>query len=281
MNKTVIEKAHAKINLTLAVEGKRDDGYFNINSIMVPVELHDTLQITKSEGFEIVCDEFQIPITENLIYKSFSLMRDRYNLDSNIKVHLTKRIPHEAGLAGGSADCSATIRGVNRLFNLDLTYEEMKGIALELGSDTAFCLYQQPAIVSGRGENLEFIDSAYDGQVVIIKPPFGNSTKGVFSMFDHNDFGNVNNENVINALLSNDKNLLVNSWYNNLEDAAFSYNSKMESTIKSVRKICENSIMSGSGSTILLISDVDNKKLDLLQFGDVYITNIMKKDATD
>ncbi len=174
MSKVVIEKAHAKINLTLAIEGKRNDGYFNINSIMAPVELHDELEFSKSDKFDIICNDFDLPIVDNLIYKAFKLMQKRYNIKDEIKVILRKNIPKEAGLAGGSADCSATIRGVNRLFNLELSHKEMMEIALELGSDTAFCIYQKPAIVTGRGENLQFIDSFFNDDILILKPNFGN-----------------------------------------------------------------------------------------------------------
>ena len=251
----VIEKAYAKLNLSLNILEKREDGFHNLESIMVPVvDLYDVLE------FEVRDDnEFNIVdnmIKDNIILKAAKLFQERY-LTKGANIRFTKRIPMEAGLAGGSADASATLRGLNKLFDLNIPLTELEELASSLGSDTVFCLYNKAAICRGRGEILEFIDFDFKFNCWIIKPIFGILTKDVFKNHTISDT-QINTNEILVSLKNNNLNSLNNLITNDLYISAC----KVESRIKKIVDILtENHIithMSGSGSTLFIIDD-DNK----------------------
>ena len=151
----VVERAYAKVNLSLSVLGKMDNGFHELETIMVPITLHDTLYFRKNNTGEMIL--LNNEIENNSILKAANLFQEKYKTPG-ATIKLVKRIPLEAGLGGGSADSSATLRGLNRLFNFNIPLEELSELAIELGSDNNFCLYNRAAICRGRGEKLEFIN---------------------------------------------------------------------------------------------------------------------------
>ena len=172
------EKAYAKVNLSLRVYPTNEDGYHNINSLMVPIDLYDELYFSFSDKDEVVTN---IYIENNVILKTLKLFKETYKLKENVKIEVNKKIPIAAGLAGGSSDASATLRGLNRLFNLNISLKELEKLANMLGSDNTFTLYSKPAICTGRGEILDFISKIKEIPLIIIKPNLLLSTKTIYN----------------------------------------------------------------------------------------------------
>ena len=168
-------KAHAKINLGLNVVRKREDGYHELEMVMMPIALHDLIYVTVIEtGIEITSNSAIMPTDErNIMYKAAKLMMDTYNIEQGIKIHIYKHIPIQAGLAGGSSDGAAVMRAINELFHLNKTNDELALLGKQIGADVPFCIYEQPAFVSGIGEKVE--ENDYQGIVENV----GNTLEGV------------------------------------------------------------------------------------------------------
>ena len=177
MKNSVRIKCPAKINLTLEVVNKREDGFHELETIMVPINLYDILYFEENNSNEMIL--LDNTIEDNSILKAAKLFQQTYKT-KGATIKLKKRIPLEAGLAGGSADSSATLRGLNRLFKLNIPLKELESLAAKLGSDNVFCLYNHAAICRGRGELLEFINDDFRFNVTVIKPSFGILTKEAF-----------------------------------------------------------------------------------------------------
>jgi len=180
-------KAHAKINLALDIVGKRDDGYHNLRMIMQTVYLHDQLSIKKVDNapLKLVCNDARLPTDErNLVYKAAFFFKNEYNLPGGMFISLKKNIPVSAGLGGGSSDCAAVIVGINRVYKLGLSLNEMMKIGERFGADVPFCLLGGTALAEGKGEILTPLPPHPFVPVVIAKPPESISTSFAFKSFD-------------------------------------------------------------------------------------------------
>lgn len=175
-------KAYAKVNLTLDVIGKRPNGYHEVRMIMQQIDLHDDIILTpKEKGIELATNSPFIPRDHrNIAYKAAQIMLERYDIKSGLHIKINKRIPVAAGLAGGSTDAAAVIKGINVLFKLNLSLEEQMAIGLELGADVPFCIMGGAALAEGIGEKLTPIKGFKDGWMVLAKPNIGVSTKEVY-----------------------------------------------------------------------------------------------------
>lgn len=188
------EKAYAKINIALDVTGVRTDGYHEVKMIMQDLLLCDEVELDTAEGPgndvilsmegaspDVPCDD------RNIAVKAAHLMMDTYGIDRRLSVQLVKHIPSAAGLAGGSADAAAVIRGINRLFELSLSEEEMRKTGVKLGADVPYCIMGGTALSEGIGEILtpvvtpEFFGSL---SVLLVKPQEGVSTRDVYTALD-------------------------------------------------------------------------------------------------
>lgn len=255
----MIEKAHAKINLGLNVLDKRSDGYHNLETIMLPLELHDTLDIsllpfTSSDDF-VTCDEYSLKITKyNLCHKAIDVMRKRYQFDRKLSIEIHKNIFVQSGLGGGSADAAATIRGIIKLFKLNVNAEELKEIAIEIGSDVPFSIFDKPAIVTSKGENVEFFEHSRDDYVLIIKPKAGLSTEEVFRESDKFTLEHCNLEKVLNDFVT-DEEVLSNECINALEIPAFSLLPELKILKENLDKEGFDFVsMTGAGSAIFCLT---------------------------
>lgn len=181
---SLVVAAPAKINLFLEIRGKRPDGYHDLESLMVAVNLFDTLELTaRCDGaIELSCDPPGLSTgPDNLVYKAAERLRIRANREElGASIHLTKRIPMQAGLAGGSSDAAATILGLNQRWNLNLSYSELAAVAAEVGSDVAFFLALPAGWCTGRGELVSPEASSRSFDVVLVCPPVGLSTVEVY-----------------------------------------------------------------------------------------------------
>ncbi len=147
-------EAHAKVNLTLEILGKRADGYHNIVSIMQTIELHDVLDLFPSKEVTLECDEPALGGDSNLALKAAMALKQAAETDDGVRIRLGKKTPVAAGVGGGSSDAAATLRGLNRLWNLNWPVERLQELAIQLGSDVPFFLYGGAALVQGKGENV-------------------------------------------------------------------------------------------------------------------------------
>jgi 4-diphosphocytidyl-2-C-methyl-D-erythritol kinase len=171
--------APAKVNLSLRVLRRRDDGFHEIESLMCPVSIFDTLDISHGEqdGLEFVCDDPSLPTGEdNLVVRAAKLFCTARGIEPRLRIALAKRIPHGAGLGGGSSDAATTLLGLDRLFETHLSREALSAMAADLGSDIPFFVYQSAAIIRGRGEHVEPVAFPHTLPLLLIKPPFGVPT---------------------------------------------------------------------------------------------------------
>lgn len=175
--------AYAKVNLGLDVLRKREDGYHDLRMIMQTVDLYDTLTLekTEEEGIVMTCNVEGLPCDDsNLVVKSAKLMFDTYGLPGGIRMHLEKRIPMAAGMAGGSTDAAAVFNGMNELYELGASKERLCELGVTIGADVPYCIVGGTAISEGIGEVLTPLPNVPDCVLLIAKPDFDVSTKYVF-----------------------------------------------------------------------------------------------------
>jgi 4-diphosphocytidyl-2-C-methyl-D-erythritol kinase len=178
--------APAKINLSLTVKGRREDGFHEIESLMVPVSVFDRLTFEHKEAgdLELICDDPSLPVDENnLVYRAAKLFCASCGLEPRLRITLSKQIPHGAGLGGGSSDAATTLLGLNVLFQTDLSRESLARMAADLGSDIPFFIYQSAARITGRGENVEPEIFTEQLPLLLIKPPFGVPTPWAYKQW--------------------------------------------------------------------------------------------------
>lgn len=171
--------APAKVNLSLRVLRRREDGFHEIESLLAPISLGDTLHIDhgEKEGLEFQCDDASLPVDDtNLVVRAAKLFCQSRGVEPRVRIQLAKRIPHGAGLGGGSSDAASTLMGLDRLFDTRLTREALSAMAAELGSDIPFFIHQSAAIIRGRGERVEAVPFPGRLPLLLIKPPFGVPT---------------------------------------------------------------------------------------------------------
>lgn len=180
-------KAYAKINLTLGIKGLRADGYHEVEMLMQSVGLHDCLTITGTNDGAIVIDSDSGDIPtgpENIVYRAAVLLRDYTGCRRGVRINLQKNIPVAAGLAGGSTDAAAALKGLNVVWELGLTERELFSLGEKLGADVPFCLLGGTVLARGKGEALTPLQAAEQMGVVLVKPPFGVSTAAIYKAYD-------------------------------------------------------------------------------------------------
>lgn len=278
-------KAYAKINIYLDVLDKRPDGYHNLEMVMFPICLHDSLEVTMlpENGINtVICDHISLKNNDhNLINITLNKMTEVYDLRNKFSVSVHKEIPIGAGLGGGSANAAAIIKAVGVLCKLKKDFVEEVTLAKSIGADVPFCLLNVPAKVTGIGEKVRVIDVKDRYSVLIIMPKQGISTKEAFELSDKITLSHGNISDLIQALETGDDELLAKSMHNSLEEASF----KLNPEIKKVKDMLINdglnmTLMSGSGSSVFSLSK-DHKKLQKLgrkyerQGYDVYVTKTL------
>lgn len=183
-------KAMAKINLGLDVVRRREDGYHEVRMIMQTVNLYDKLVITVSEepGIRLTTNLGFLPVNEdNLIYKAARLLMDEYDIKKGVDIQLQKFIPVAAGMAGGSTDAAATLIGMNRLFRLNLSRQQMMDYGVKLGADVPYCIVGGTALSEGIGEILTPLPDVPKGYVLVAKPGINVSTRFVYTNLKLNE----------------------------------------------------------------------------------------------
>lgn len=206
---TIYEGAFAKLNLTLDVLGKRRDGYHDLRSIMQTVSLRDDIQIDVDTGkpWCLECTDEAIPTdTRNLAWKAAkTYLEATHRSVDGLSIHITKRIPQQAGLGGGSADAAAVLRALNRHFGEPLSIGALAEVGAAVGSDVPFCTMCGTAMVEGRGERLRKLPDMPDCVFVIVKPEFSSSTPELYRALDTTAIAKRPDHNAVErALLEGD-----------------------------------------------------------------------------
>lgn len=258
---TVYKKARAKVNLTLNVLAKREDGYHELETIFQKISLYDEIRITKTnehDNIKIYTNIEMLKGENNIIFKAYEILKTKFDKIGGVEVNLKKNIPMQAGLAGGSTDCGAFIEGMNQLFSLKLSKKEMLEIGVKLGADVPQSLYNTPVIARGIGEKIEKIKSNAKYHILVIKPEFTCNTK---EMYDKLDKGNItkqeyNTNKMKQALEEGNAKEVAKNLYNVFELTI----EKAEEIKKEIIEVgAIGALMSGSGSTFFGIFENKEK----------------------
>lgn len=249
----MIIKAHAKINLMLNVLGSRPDGYHEIETIMQTLDLYDIVAIAVSPNIEIEVVGADLPDgSENLAYQAADILRNYVGYSGGVKIKLIKRIPLAAGLAGGSADAAAVLRGLNKFWGLGLELKELAVLGARIGSDVPFCVQNGTALVRGRGEIVSLLPDLPSLGVVLVKPSFGVSTADIYHRYDSIlDPVQCDCQSMLYSINQGDVDGLVTHLANSLELVTISLYPVIEEIKKDL--LAEGALgvlMSGSGPTV-------------------------------
>lgn len=215
-------KARAKINLNLEVVGKREDNYHNISSVFQKINLYDELYIKKTESgdLRIKTNIEELNNKENIIYKAYVVLKEKYKNITGVEVTLNKKIPMQAGLAGGSTDCASFIVGMNSLFDLKLSQIEMEHIGKDLGADVVPCFYKGAVKAEGIGEMITPIDTNIKYYLIIIKPQISCNTRELYNKIEEERQGKQpgNTDKIKQALEKDNLETVINYLYNVFEE---------------------------------------------------------------
>ena len=262
----MVEKANAKINLSLDIKNLRDDGYHNLETIMLPLEMHDTLEVqilppNATDDF-VTCDDFSLKITKyNLVHRIIDEARERRGFSEHFLINIHKNIFLQAGLGGGSADAGAALRAVLKLLKINATKQDLIDIGIAIGSDVPWAIFNCPTLLKRKGDVLEFFDHVAPFFVLLVKPFDGLSTKEVFETADRCDDIDHGDINLVKELYEKDDlEGLGKAVFNSLENPASEILPEIQEIIESLKDDgFECVMMSGSGSCIFALTN--DKKL--------------------
>ena len=273
--KTLVKEAYAKINLFLDMDSKREDGYHNIISVMQSVSLCDIISVSYEENgakiIEITCSDPQIPLGEkNIAYKAADLLID----NGHVKIHIEKRIPAAAGLAGGSTDAAATLTLLNQLISQPKSHDELLAIGARIGADIPFCMLGGTKLTLGIGERMSDFEPMPDCHIVIACMGEGVSTPKAYFRLDelHGDFINYTPKRELLNILEKKDSSYYSGMFNIFESAVLPERpiaQKIKETMLECGAI--HSMMSGSGPSVFGIFDTEERALHtrdlLIQMG--------------
>lgn len=259
-------RANAKINASLNVVSRREDGYHELEMIMLPLSLCDDIQIEISHEDEYSWN-LDMPIDEkNTVVKAVKLMREVFGFRHFYKIHIHKRIPMEAGLGGGTSDAAAVMKAIYQLEGLDITIEELALLGKRIGADVPFGIINQPAIVRGIGEKISTFNFNSFFKVILVKPRQGVSTKECFSRMNLTTCIHPDASMVKQALVEEDFDKLIHVIGNSMEEAACSCTPEISVIKKAlIQEGFEGVCMSGSGSTVFALTQEERKIKDFIQ----------------
>ena len=259
----MILQTPAKINLTLDVVGKRDNGYHDVRMIMETVSLYDTININKTKGGIIIkCNLPYVPTDErNIAYKAAKLFFEETGAEGGVFMNIRKRIPVAAGLAGGSTNGAAVLKGLNRLYGNPLTYAQLEEIAAKLGADVPYCINGRLALAEGVGEKLTRLAPMPKTLVLLAKPDVSLSTKWVYQNLQWDKVSaHPDTDGALKALAEGDINALAGCMYNVLEEVSIKRYPQIQALKETMLEGgALNAMMSGSGPTVFGLYDDEEK----------------------
>lgn len=253
------KNAHAKLNLSLDVTGKRENGYHDIKTLMVMTDLCDEIIFSKSDRLEII-PEFSFDLKSNLIYKAYELLKEKVGYDLPFKVEIKKNIPIAAGLAGGTSNGAACLYALNDLYKINIPRAELIEMSKGLGADFTYMMTGGTKIAKGIGDILEEVDPIELDHVLIINPGYGVSTKEVYQKIKI-DEARIDFSKILEGLYELDIEKLNFYLRNKMEDVVFSLHPDLFDIKNKLRAFNSAPLMSGSGATIFGIF-ADEKSLE-------------------
>jgi len=268
--KEITIKAHAKINLSLAITGIREDGYHLLDTVMASVGIYDTLKLQPAEGFFFACAGGAPAGEDNLVVRAAKSFFGAANMQAGVNMELVKRIPSQAGMGGGSADAAAALVGLNHLFGQPLSQKELLELGLKLGADVPFCMAGGMARCRGVGEEMQPFNAAEPLELVIIKPPKGLSTPQVFRQWDMSHTPAMPDNDALCSLLQTGKaSLAAQQFINTLQQPAEELCPQIAQAIAALEECgALKAFMTGSGSAVVgMFADGAAAKLAAVQLG--------------
>ena len=248
------EKAPAKINLTLDVLHKREDGFHEVEMIMTTVDLADRVWFRSMENGRITIktsDSFVPNDRRNLAYQAAELLMRTYGVKKGVEITLEKKIPVAAGLAGGSADAAATLRGLNRLWKLGLGVDKLAELGAQIGSDVSFCVYGGTALATSRGEVIKNLPAPPNCWVILAKPAISVSTANIYNNLNIGKIRHPNTMEMVEALESANYEGVCKALGNVLEPVTMGLYPEVAILKEQMKKFgADEVLMSGSGPTV-------------------------------
>ena len=262
---TTVIKSYAKINICLNVTGKRDNGYHELDMVMLPIELHDSILISKEKSNAkdnfITIDDFAISADKyNTVAQAINKLQKKYKFTDHFRIFVHKNIPIQAGLGGGSSNAAFTIKGINKILKLNASNDELKKMCETLGGDVPFFIDCSPSRCKGIGEICTPIEVKNDYEVLIVKPYAGCSTKEIYATGDTLNLKTYDVDKVVQCLKDGDDDELANCIGNALEEPALEYVPEINEIKEKLKSFgLKIVLMSGSGSSVFALST--DKKL--------------------
>lgn len=252
-------KAPAKINLTLDVLYRRPDNFHEVEMVMTTVDLADRISLESREDgvIQIISTDNFVPNDHrNFAYQAARLIKDTYGIRQGVSITIEKEIPIAAGLAGGSSDAAATLKGLNELWDLGLSIDELAELGAKIGSDVSFCVYGGTALATGRGEKIKELPAPPNCWVVLAKPKIGVSTAEVYGGLKVEGLQHPNTQQMIQAIETKDYELLCSSLGNVLETVTFKLHPEVVMLKEQMKRFgADATLMSGSGPTVFGLVD--------------------------
>lgn len=248
-------KALAKINLGLDVLGRRENGYHDVRMIMQSIYLYDEVRIkrTKHPGIKVETNLYFLPTgKENIAYKAAEMLIEEFHITEGVHITLNKHIPVAAGMAGGSSNAAAVLFGMNKMFDLKLTQQELMDRGVKLGADVPYCIMRGTVLAEGIGEELTTLTSMPKCFVLIAKPPISVSTKVVYEALDAKEIvEHPDIDGLIAGLEHRDLKEIAACMGNVLEDVTIPMHPVIEEIKQEMKNAgALNAMMSGSGPTV-------------------------------
>ncbi|MGJ3197025.1 4-(cytidine 5'-diphospho)-2-C-methyl-D-erythritol kinase [Peribacillus frigoritolerans] len=259
----LMEKAPAKINLALDVLFKRPDGYHEVEMIMTTVDLADRIELKEITGnhIQILSHNRFVPDDHrNLAYQAAFILKERFGINKGVSITIEKNIPVAAGLAGGSSDAAATLRGLNRLWKLGLSMDELAEIGAEIGSDVSFCVYGGTALARGRGEKITHLPAPPKCWVILAKPTIGVSTADIYKRLQTSKMKHPDVPGMISAIMENNYHDVCEGLGNVLEQVTLQLYPEVANIKDQMKTFGADSVlMSGSGPTVFGLVEHDSR----------------------
>ncbi|CAH0312092.1 4-(cytidine 5'-diphospho)-2-C-methyl-D-erythritol kinase [Peribacillus simplex] len=259
----LMEKAPAKINLALDVLFKRPDGYHEVEMIMTTVDLADRIELKEIKGnhIQILSHNRFVPDDHrNLAYQAAFILKERFGINKGVSITIEKNIPVAAGLAGGSSDAAATLRGLNRLWKLGLSMDELAEIGAEIGSDVSFCVYGGTALARGRGEKITHLPAPPKCWVILAKPTIGVSTADIYKRLQTSKMEHPDVPGMITAIMENNYHDVCEGLGNVLEQVTLQLYPEVANIKDQMKTFGADSVlMSGSGPTVFGLVEHDSR----------------------
>lgn len=273
--KEIIIESYGKINLGLDVLYKRQDGYHELNTIMQQIDLSDTLTLSEiKEDIVLECNEKDLPLdSTNLVYRAWKKIQEKTGINKGIQIGIHKKIPIAAGLAGGSSNAAMVLKGLNELWQLNLSEEELKQMGVELGADVPYCIMGGTALAQGIGEKLTKLKSFGGKNILLVNPGISISTADVYKNLKLSNKPKLDTEKIISFMEKEDLKSLGENIINVMEEVVIKQHPIISEIKKDMMKSgALGSLMSGSGPTVFgLYEDKDKLQFSKKKLREKYL----------